>query len=150
MIDTSLDTSNFYFLIAVIQGFVLSLLIFFRQPPRVLHRLLGILIFLFSLSLLHLILEESIHAFNGRFPIPMDFGMAYGPLAYFHVLLIKNPKRKFLKKRKAFSFRESTWRKLGLAGLPLSFRITTYGQPRRTDFCESMISCIFFIRLKSA
>lgn len=98
MIDTSLDTSNFYFLIAVIQGFVLSLLIFFRRPSRMLHRFLGILIFLFSLSLLHLVLEESIHAFNGRFPIPMDFGMAYGPLAYFHVLLIKNPKRKFLKK----------------------------------------------------
>ncbi|MEM9935686.1 MAG: helix-turn-helix domain-containing protein [Bacteroidota bacterium] len=98
MIDTSLDSSNFYFLIAVIQGIILSLLIFFRQPPKKPHRFLGVLIFLFSLSLLHLILEESIHAFNGKFPIPMDFGLAYGPLAYLHVCYIKDPRRRFTKK----------------------------------------------------
>lgn len=53
---------------------------------------LGLLIFLFSLSLLHLILESSISAFNSKFPIPMDFGLAYGPLAYLHVLSLKKPK----------------------------------------------------------
>ncbi len=47
------------------------------------------------MALLHSTLESSIHAFNVRFPIPMDFGMTYGPLAYLHVLHIKDPFRKF-------------------------------------------------------
>ncbi|MEO9870031.1 helix-turn-helix domain-containing protein [Ekhidna sp.] len=92
MIDTSLDSFNFYFFIAVVQGFILSAVILFRKPVRKPNICLGLLIFLFSLSLLHLILESSISGFNSRFPIPMDFGMAYGPLAYLHVLSLKKPK----------------------------------------------------------
>lgn len=95
MIDTSLDSSNFYFLFAVLQGLVLTGLIIFQKKFRLPHLYLGLLIFLLSISLLHLILEESIHIFNARFPIPMDFGLAFGPLAYLHVLSIKNPRRKF-------------------------------------------------------
>lgn len=95
MIDTSLDSSNFYFLLAVIQGFILSLIILLQRPSRKPHLFFGLLIFFFSLALLHLILEESIHAFNAYFPIPMDFGFAYGPLIYFHVLFIKAPLRPF-------------------------------------------------------
>lgn len=92
MIDTSLDTFNLYFLIAVLQGVILASIIFFQKPFRKSNQFLGLLIFLFSLSLLHLILEESIHAFNSKFPIPMDFSLAFGPLAYFHVLSLKRPK----------------------------------------------------------
>lgn len=94
MIDTSLDSFNLYFLIAVIQGVVLSAIIVSRKPLRQSNVFLGLLIFLFSLSLLHLILEESIHAFNSRFPVPMDFSLAFGPLAYLHVLSIKRPKER--------------------------------------------------------
>jgi len=95
MIDTSLNSSNFYFLLAVIQGFILAILILFQRPVRNPHLFLGILIFLFSLSLLHLLLEESISGFNLIFPFPMDFGLSYGPLAYLHVRFIKEPSRKF-------------------------------------------------------
>jgi AraC-like DNA-binding protein len=95
MIDTSIDSFNFYFLIAVIQGIILSGFIIFRKPRRKSNTFLGLLILLFSLSLLHIILEESIHAFNSKFPIPMDFSLAYGPLAYFHLLYLKNPKERF-------------------------------------------------------
>jgi len=98
MIDTSLDSSNFYFLLAVFQGLVLSSIIVFQKPFRKPNLFLGILIFLYSLSLLHLLLEESIHAFNAYYPIPMDFSLAFGPLAYFHVLYIKDPSRRFRSK----------------------------------------------------
>ncbi len=53
---------------------------------------MALLIFFFSLSLLHLVLEESIHAFNSKFPIPMEFSFAYGPLAFLHVITLKRPK----------------------------------------------------------
>ncbi|MCE7991167.1 MAG: helix-turn-helix transcriptional regulator [Roseivirga sp.] len=59
---------------------------------------IAILILLFSISLLHLVLESSIHAFNSKFPFPMEFGFSYGPLAYLHILHIKNPMRRFMKK----------------------------------------------------
>ncbi len=95
MIDTSIDSFNFYFLIAVLQGIILASIIIFRKPRRKSSIFLGLLIFLFSLSLLHLILEESIHAFNVKFPIPMDFSLAFGPLAYFHLLYLKHPKENF-------------------------------------------------------
>ncbi|WP_299431360.1 helix-turn-helix domain-containing protein [uncultured Aquimarina sp.] len=95
MIDTSLDSTNFYFLIAIFQGIVLSCIIIFRSRDSKPNLFFGLLVFLFSLSLLHLILEESIHAFNSKFPIPMEFSLAYGPLAYFHVKYIKNPLRTF-------------------------------------------------------
>lgn len=98
MIDTSLGSSNFYFLLAVVQGFILSLIILFQKPQRKAHLFFGILIALFSSSLLHLILEESIHAFNSKYPIPMEFSFAYGPLAYLHVLYIKNPMKAFNRK----------------------------------------------------
>ncbi len=103
MIDTSLDSSNFYFLLAVFQGIILSLIIVFEKPVRKASLCFGILIFLFSLSLLHLLLEESIHAFNSLYPIPMDFSLSFGPLAYLHVLYIKNPTRK-LKRRDLLHF----------------------------------------------
>ncbi len=95
MIDTSLNSSNFYFLLAVVQGIVLAGIILFRKPRRRAHFFFGILVLLFSLSLLQGLLEESIHAFNARFPIPMDFGLAFGPLAYLHVLYIKDPLKAF-------------------------------------------------------
>jgi len=94
MIDTSLDSSNFYFLIACLQGVLLAGIILFKKQRIRAHAYLGILIFLFSLSLLHLVLEESIHAFNSKFPIPMDFGFAFGPLAYLHVMEIKYPSQR--------------------------------------------------------
>ncbi|WP_299244551.1 helix-turn-helix domain-containing protein [uncultured Aquimarina sp.] len=98
MIDTSLDSTNFYFLLAVFQGFILSFIIIFRFKNSMPNLFFGILVFLFSLSLLHLILEESIQAFNSKFPIPMEFSLAYGPLTYFHVIYIKNPLRVFRRK----------------------------------------------------
>lgn len=98
MIDTSLDSSNFYFLLAVFQGVILSVLILLKSPRRKPNIYFGLLIFLFSVSLLHLVLESSIHAFNVKFPFPMEFNLAYGPLAYLHILHIKDPLRKFNKK----------------------------------------------------
>jgi AraC-like DNA-binding protein len=98
MIDTSLNSSNFYFLFAVLQGLILTVIILGQKKFRLPNLYLGLLIFFFSLSLLHLVLEESIHIFNAKFPIPMDFSMAYGPLAYLHVLSIKSPNRRFRKK----------------------------------------------------
>jgi len=95
MIDTSLDSSNFYFLLAVFQGFILAGIIIFRGTLRKSNLFFGLLLFLFSLSLLHLILEESISAFNSKFPVPMEFSLSYGPLAYLHILYIKDPKRVF-------------------------------------------------------
>ena len=92
MIDTSLDSSNFYFLVAVLQGLVLSGIILFQKPRQKPNLYLGILIFLCSLSLLHIVLEKSIHVFNAKFPVPMDFSLAYGPLIYLHVLSIIKPR----------------------------------------------------------
>jgi len=94
MIDTSLDSFNFYFLLAVLQGIVLAALILLIKPIRKPHLYLGLLIAVFSISLLHLVLTQSIHAFNAKFPIPMDFSLAYGPLAYLHVVAIKDPRRR--------------------------------------------------------
>jgi len=98
MIDTSLDSSNFYFFLAVFQGLLFAPILIFRKPKRRTTLFFGVLILLFSLSLLHLILEESISGFNAIFPIPMEFSLAYGPLAYFHILYIKDPKRVFRRK----------------------------------------------------
>ena len=98
MLDTSLNSSNFYFLLAVFQGVILTFIIIFRSPIRRSNVFFGLLLLLFSLSLLHLILEESISGFNTKFPIPMEFSLSYGPLAYLHILYIKDPKRVFLKK----------------------------------------------------
>lgn len=98
MIDTSLNSSNFFFLLAVFQGAVLAFLIIFRRPNKKTNLFFGLLVFLFSLSLLHLILEESISGFNAKFPFPMEFSLSYGPLAYLHILYIKDPKRIFSKK----------------------------------------------------
>lgn len=95
MINTSLDSFNFYFLFAVFQGVVLAALILFGKPLKKPHFYLALLLLVFSCSLLHLVLEQSIHAFNAKFPIPMDFSLAYGPLAYLHIVSIKNPNRKF-------------------------------------------------------
>ena len=94
MINTSLDSFNFYFLLAVFQGVVLAGLILFAKPLNKPHLYLALLLLVFSLSLLHLALAQSIHAFNAKYPIPMDFSLAYGPLAYLHVVSIKNPRRK--------------------------------------------------------
>ena len=98
MLDTSLTSSNFYFLLAVFQGIILTFIILSRRPVRRSNVFFGLLLLLFSLSLLHIVLEESISAFNARFPIPMEFGLAYGPLTFFHILYIKDPKRVFRKK----------------------------------------------------
>lgn len=92
MIDTSLDSSNLYFLVAVLQGITIAAIIILRKPFRKSHLFLGLLIFLFSLSLLHLILEESIHAFNSQFPVPMEFSFMFGPLAYLHTVFLKRPR----------------------------------------------------------
>lgn len=98
MIDTSLNSSNFYFLLAVFQGIILSAFILFKPHRNRPDVFFGFLIFLFSLSLLHLILEESIHAFNAKFPIPIEFSFSYGPMAYLHVFFIKNPSRTLQRK----------------------------------------------------
>jgi len=95
MIDTSLYTSNFYFLVTVIQGIVLSGLIVFQKPYKRPNLYFGILLFLFSSTILHIVLEGAISGFNRIFPFPMEFSMAYGPLAYLHILHIKNPLRAF-------------------------------------------------------
>lgn len=95
MLDTSLDSPNFYFLQAVFQGLILTILLLGSKSNIKPNTYFAILLFLFSTSLLHLILESSIHAFNARFPIPMDLSFAYGPLAYLHIIHIKNPLRKF-------------------------------------------------------
>ncbi len=98
MLDTSLDSSNFYFLLAVFQGVVSAVLILVLRPRRKPNIYFGLLIFLFSMALLHSLLESSIHAFNVAFPVPMDFTLAFGPLAYLHILHIKDPLRKFQRK----------------------------------------------------
>ena len=98
MLDTSLTSSNFYFLLAVFQGVILAFIILIRRPIRKTNVFFGLLLLLFSFSLLHLVLEESISGFNTKFPIPMEFSLSYGPLAYLHILFIKDPKRAFLKK----------------------------------------------------
>ena len=95
MLDTSLDSFNFYFLVAVFQGLVLAGIILLKRPFRKPNLFLGLLVLLFSSSLLHLVLEESIHAFNSKFPIPMEFSLAFGPMAFLHVQSLKNPKAKF-------------------------------------------------------
>ncbi len=95
MVTTSLDSVNFYFLLAVFQGFVLVGLILLNKPLNKPHLYFGLLILIYSLSLLHLVLVQSIHAFNAKYPIPMDLSLAYGPLAYLHVVSLKKPKRKW-------------------------------------------------------
>ena len=91
MLSVSIDSFHFYFLAAALQGFVLSFIIFFQKPGKNPGLLLSILLFLSSLSLLHGVLEESIHAFNTKFLVPMEFGFAIGPIAYFHFKEIVNP-----------------------------------------------------------
>lgn len=91
MLDTSVDSFHFYFLVAVLQGVVLALLIGFQKPFKGSSVFFGLIVFLISLSLLHGVLEESIHAFNTRFLFPMEYGFALGPITYFHVLYIVDP-----------------------------------------------------------
>ena len=98
MIDTSLTSSNFYFLLAVFQGFILSFIILSLQPKTKPNIYFCVLLFLFSLGLLQSVLESSIHAFNSKYPIPMSFRMAFGPLAYLHIQHIKDPVRSFKSK----------------------------------------------------
>ncbi|MEM8896077.1 MAG: hypothetical protein AAGC88_15975, partial [Bacteroidota bacterium] len=98
MIDTSLDSSNFYFLIAVVQGFILTGIILLQKPRNIPNLLFSILVFVISLQLLQSILEESISQFNAKYPIPLDLGLMLGPLTYFHILHIKDPYRKFTKR----------------------------------------------------
>ena len=93
MIDTSLNSSNFYFLLAVAQGLVLAVLILYKRPRHKAKQLFGLLVLFFSITLLHIVLEESISAFNSKFPVPMEFSFCFGPLVYLHILLIKNPQR---------------------------------------------------------
>src|SRR6187455_3441508 len=95
MLDTSLDSFHFYFLVAVLQGFILFLLIIFQKPLKGPTVFFGILVFLVSLSLLHGVLEESFHAFNTRFLFPMEYGFALGPITYFHVRYIADPNFRF-------------------------------------------------------
>src|SRR6187402_2303724 len=95
MLDTSLDSFHFYFLVAVLQGFILSLLIVFQRPLKGYTFYFGILVFLISLSPLHGVLEESIHAFNTRFLFPMEYGFALGPITYFHIRYIADPDFRF-------------------------------------------------------
>src|SRR5688572_15019265 len=91
MLDTSLDSFHFYFLVAVLQGFILAALIGFRKPLNRSNSYVGILVFLISLSLLHGVLEESIHAFNARFLFPLEYGFLLGPLIYFHIRQMVDP-----------------------------------------------------------
>ncbi len=95
MLSLSIDSFHFYFLVAALQGFVLSLIIAFQKPTKMPHSLLGIMLFLFSLSLLDFVLEESIHLFNVKFPFPLNYDFVYGPLIYFHVKGIVSPHFKF-------------------------------------------------------
>lgn len=95
MVEMSVHSFHFYFLAAVLQGFVLSLIIIFKRPVKKPNVFIGSLLFLFSLSLLHGVLEESIHAFNSKFPFPMNYGFAFGPLIYFHFKGIVYPKARF-------------------------------------------------------
>lgn len=95
MIDTSLDSSNFYFLLAVFQGLILSSIIIFYRPRNKPNFFLGVLILLISLALLQVVLESSISAYNAKYPIPLSFRFAYGPLAYLHIIHIKDPLRSF-------------------------------------------------------
>lgn len=98
MLDTSLTSSNFYFLLAVFQGLILSGLIIFLPPRKKPHIYIGILIFLVAIALLHSVLESSIHAFNSKFPVPLSYRFAFGPLAYLHILHIKDPTRNLKRK----------------------------------------------------
>jgi len=91
MVDTSLDSFHFYFLVAVLQGFVLAGLIVFRKPIGRANVYVGVLVFLISLSLLHGVLEQSIHAFNARFLFPLEYGFLLGPLIYFHIRQVVDP-----------------------------------------------------------
>lgn len=93
------DSFLVYFLIAAVQGIILSSLIIFQRPRTNPSIYLGLLIFLFSLSILHGVLEDSIHAFNGRFPIPMNYAMLYGPLAFFHIQSLIKPKFRFTRQQ---------------------------------------------------
>ena len=91
MIDTSLDSFNFYFFLAIFQGVIISALTLVPKSKKIQDIYLGILFLLFSLAILHTILESSIHVFNVKFPVPLNFRFAFGPLAYLHVLSIKDP-----------------------------------------------------------
>lgn len=92
------NTFLFYFLIAAVQGIILSSLIIFQKPKRQTNAYFGWLIFLFSLSILHGVLEDSIHVFNAKFPFPMNYGMLCGPLAFFHMKSLIVPSFKFHKR----------------------------------------------------
>ncbi|MFA0961511.1 helix-turn-helix domain-containing protein [Roseivirga sp. BDSF3-8] len=92
---------------AVIQGLVLGTILISRSVrvagkadragketpvPQFPALFLGVLIILFSLILLHAVLEESIHMYNARFPVPISFGLAVGPIAYFHIRSLVHPR----------------------------------------------------------
>lgn len=95
MLENFIDSFHFYFLLATIQGTILSLIIIFSKKNNLPNIFFGLLIFQFSMALLELVLGESIHFFNAKFPLVLSYGMALGPLAYFHVKSILNPNFKF-------------------------------------------------------
>lgn len=94
MLDTSLNSFHFYFVVATIQGFILAIVIGFKQPKNTSNVTLAILLFICSLSLIGGVLEESFHAFNAKFPFPLNYQFLFGPFAYFHVRSILDPKFK--------------------------------------------------------
>ena len=80
----SLNIFQILFLASILNGVILSILIFRKSKRTAPEIYLGFFIVLFVLSSLKIVLQEKIPYFNYYLPIPLLYQFAFGPLLYIY------------------------------------------------------------------
>ncbi len=73
------------FLLSAVQGFILSGLILRKKSGKAGTWFLGSFILAFALASLKIVLQETIPDFRYKFPVPLLYQFAFGPLFYLYV-----------------------------------------------------------------
>lgn len=73
------------FLLSAVQGFILSGLILRKKSGKASTWFLGSFILAFALASLKIVLQETIPDFRYKFPVPLLYQFAFGPLFYLYV-----------------------------------------------------------------
>jgi len=82
-------------LTGAVNGFVWSLLIFFKLQNGKVNHFLGAFVFLFALASIKIVLQEQIPFFNSYIPIPLLYQFTFGPLLYLYLRKSFEPNTQF-------------------------------------------------------
>jgi AraC-like DNA-binding protein len=97
---------NIIILLGAVQGFIVSVLLFFSSGPKPANRILAVLIFLMALASLNLYLINNHELDTSRvFVLIQDFvpliiAMPIGPLIFFYVKAVSHPEFKLTRKNR--------------------------------------------------